>query len=97
MTPSEWTVPPVTRGEVDRAGRLLAQNGGLANVLLLGRALDVVNHWRSAHSFPLSTLQMRLRKRVRHLDLPGVTVAQRLKRTPSILAKLRRFPSRRGG
>ncbi len=30
MTPSKWAVPSVTRGEVDRAGRLLAENGGLA-------------------------------------------------------------------
>lgn len=93
MTPSKWAVPSVTRGEVDRAGRLLARNGGLTNVLLIGRALDVVNHWRSAHSFPLNSFQVMLRDRVKQMGALDAIVAQRLKRTPSILAKLRRYPS----
>ena len=37
-----WAVPTFTRGEVDRAGRLLAQNG-VADPLA-GHALDV-NSW----------------------------------------------------
>lgn len=93
MTPSKWAVPSVTRGEVDRAGRMLAENGGLANVLSIGRALDVVNHWRSAHSFPLNAFQVMLRDRVKQTGVRDAIVAQRLKRTPSIVGKLRRFPA----
>lgn len=93
MTPSKWAVPSVTRGEVDRAGRLLARNGGTANVLLIGHALDVVNNWRAAHSFPLNTFQVMLRDRVKQMGAVDAIVAQRLKRTPSIIGKLRRFPS----
>ena len=73
---------------MDRAGALLAQNA--PNPLLIGQALDVIDNWRSSHSFPLNTFQVRLR------DRSGVVcgrpiVAQRLKRTPSIVQKLRRF------
>lgn len=75
---------------MNRAGRLLAQGGG-DDPLAVGRALDVVNDWRSSHGFPLNTFQMTLRTRSASVCHQPI-VAQRLKRTPSIIAKLRRFP-----
>ena len=93
MTPWTWAVPSVTRSEVDRAGRSLARNGAAPHPLVVGRPLAVIDTWRSAHSFPLNTLQTLLRSRVRRMGVPEVIVAQRLKRTPSIVEKLRRFPS----
>ena len=75
---------------MNRAGRLLAQGGG-ADPLVIGHALDAVNDWRSSHSFPLNTFQMTLRTRSASVCNQPI-VAQRLKRTPSIIAKLRRFP-----
>ena len=86
-----WAVPAFTRGEVDRAGRLLAQNG-VADPLAIGHALDVINNWRSSHSFPLNTFQMTLRNRAAAICGDPI-VARRLKRDPSIFAKLRRFPT----
>ena len=91
MTPTEWAAPSYPRGAVNRAGRLLAQNGIVADPLVIGHALDVVNDWRSSHSFPLNTFQMTLRQRSASICSQPI-VAQRLKRTPSIIAKLRRFP-----
>lgn len=88
---SKWTTPAFSRAEVDRAGRLLAQNGLVADVLAVGHALDVIGNWRSAHGFPLNTLQMTLRKRASSVCEAPI-VAQRLKRVPSVLGKLRRFP-----
>lgn len=94
MTPSTavWAVPAFTRGEVDRAGRLLVQNGGVAEPLVIGHALDVINNWRSSHSFPLNTFQMTLRNRAASICADPI-VARRLKRVPSIFTKLRRFPT----
>ncbi len=94
MTPSTavWAVPAFTRGEVDRAGRLLAQNGVVADPLVIGYALDVINNWRSSHSLPLNTFQMTLRNRAASICEEPI-VARRLKRVPSIFAKLRRFPT----
>lgn len=88
---SVWAVPAFTRSEVDRAGRLLAQNG-VADPLAIGHALDVINNWRSSHSFPLNTFQMTLRNRAGSICERPI-VARRLKRVPSIYAKLRRFPT----
>jgi ppGpp synthetase/RelA/SpoT-type nucleotidyltranferase len=53
--------------------------------------LDIVNNWRSAHSFPLNTFQVTLKKRAHHLD-SNALVAQRIKRLSSIEKKLRRYP-----
>ena len=88
---SQWAAPSFSRAEVDRAGRLLAQNGVAADPLVIGHALDVINNWRSSHSFPLNTLQMALRQRSASICEAPI-VAQRLKRVPSIFGKLRRFP-----
>lgn len=57
-------------------------------------ALTVINNWRSAHSYPLNTFQMTLRRKGRKLER-GVIVAQRIKRLESIHAKLARQPSMR--
>ena len=88
---SQWIAPQFSRGEVDRAGRLLARNGVTASPLVIGHALDVLNNWRSSHSFPLNTLQMALRTRSASICEAPI-VAQRLKRVPSIIQKLERFP-----
>ena len=53
MTPSKWAVPSVTRGEVDRAGRLLARNGGSAKLwrhpsMKLSRMQDIGASVRSS-------------------------------------------------
>ena len=92
MSSSKWIAPSCTRGEVDRAGGLLVRNGVAPDVLVVGQALDVINNWRSSHSFPLNTFQMALRKRASSVCEHPI-VAQRLKRVPSIIGKLRRFPS----
>lgn len=92
MTPSaKWLEPQFTRREVDRAGRLLVQNGVANDALAVGHALDVMNNWRSSHSFPLNTFQVTLRQRSASICEQPI-VAQRLKRVPSILGKLQRFP-----
>ena len=54
-------------------------------------AVEIVNAWRVAHSYPLNTFNVNLRKKVR--GLKAVVVAQRLKRMPTILDKLVREPT----
>jgi hypothetical protein len=53
-------------------------------------ALGTLIDWRSAHSFPLNTVQITLRRKARAFD-PNAIIAQRLKRYVSIFAKLHRF------
>jgi len=54
-------------------------------------AIDVVNNWRAAHAYPLHTLTMNLRGTTRRLTEDPL-IAQRIKRLPSILLKLRLHP-----
>jgi hypothetical protein len=53
-------------------------------------ALAVINNWRTSHHYPLNTLQIYLRRQARQYD-DDPTVAQRIKRLPSIRHKLERF------
>jgi len=83
-----WVTLEYSKGQVDAAGNLLASGEG--SVEERNQALEVVNNWRAAHSFPLNTIQVGLRRLARGADEHAL-IAQRLKRVPSILQKLRRF------
>ena len=83
-----WTVPEHTRQEVNEAGRTYV--GGTASPEDRELALAVIDNWRSSHSYPLNTFQMSLRRQAAEIDAEP-TVAQRIKRLPSIRHKLERF------
>lgn len=83
-----WTVPGFSKGQVDRAGVIIANSA--APPADVQSALEILNNWRSAHSFPLNTMQMGLRRIGRNVD-NEILVAQRIKRLSSIEHKLRRF------
>ena len=55
------------------------------------QALDMVNNWRTEHSYPLNVYQRTLRNRSRLIDSRGF-VSQRIKRLAAIEDKLQRFP-----
>ncbi len=54
--------------------------------------MEVLSNWRAVHSYPINTFQSTLRDKLKALKNENVLVAQRLKRTPSIILKLQRFP-----
>lgn len=85
-----WATPHYTKGQVDRAGRILGQGGATPEEMDWAR--DVVGNWRAIHAFPLNTFQMRLRSAAAAV-YENALVAQRLKRLSSIEFKLRRFPN----
>lgn len=77
-----------SRSAVDSAGETLV-NGTVAEERL-DEAYSVISNFRSAHSFPLNTLTVGLRRRAKAVS-PSFLVAQRIKRLSSIAGKLRRF------
>ena len=85
---SQWIAPQFSRRRVDRAGRALVE---APSEQLPEEDLRIYANWRSSHAFPLNTFQVYLRTRTREL-CPDPVVSQRLKRTPSTIEKLRRFP-----
>ncbi|MCK4827815.1 RelA/SpoT domain-containing protein [bacterium] len=56
-------------------------------------ALQVMNNWRACHNYPVNTFQANLRKKIRDRGFRKSLVVQRLKRVPSIIGKLKRFPA----
>ena len=87
-----WPTPAYSRNQVNKAGTVLASSNVSAEEL--AEAFDVLTNWRACHGYPINTFQATLRTRLKLIDDEAL-VAQRLKRTPSIVNKLRRYPSMR--
>lgn len=74
-----------SKAKIDQAGELLKNSA--ASKGKTATALDTLSNWRAYHAIPLDTFAKVLRKRSQKISGNAV-VAQRLKRTPSILLKL---------
>lgn len=84
-----WVKPQYSRKEVKRAGETLANPA--SSPYEQAKALLILDNWRAAHGYPINTFQATLRAKLKGIDATAI-VAQRLKRIPSIITKLRRFP-----
>jgi putative GTP pyrophosphokinase len=80
-----WVKRLYTRGQVDKAGEILSgrQDGDR------DWASEVLGNWRSMHAYPLNTFQATLWKRVQGIESAAL-ISRRLKRSPSIVEKLKR-------
>ena len=88
----EWAKPEFSRNQVDRAGATITKEANLDDTetwMEYVQAVQVINNWRSAHSYPLNCFQTNLRQRARKID-PAALVSQRLKRFESLVKKLSR-------
>lgn len=81
--------PKFTRGDVNRAGEIFRDTS--SSQTNTPWAAVVLGKWRAMHNYPINTFQATLRHRLKTIDKEAL-VAQRLKRIPSIIVKLRRFP-----
>lgn len=77
--------PNFTRKEVSRAGSILISYDASVDQRIA--AMETLNLWRSCHAYPINTFQATLRMRLKKVG-GNHLVAQRLKRTPSIIKKL---------
>lgn len=77
-------------GDIDRAGKVLVCRD--SDDLKLNAAQDVMSSWRAGHGYPLEVAHHALRKSA-HAINPKAITAQRLKRLPSIVAKLLKKPT----
>lgn len=86
---TSWAVAKYSKKAVLRAGECLidphVKEDDYAN------AMEVLSNWRAAHAYPMHSLLMMLRKKASSVDKKAIVV-QRLKRTPSIVEKLSRYP-----
>jgi len=76
--------PEYSKSRVNRAGKAFAEKKQKAE------DFAVLENWRTAHAYLLNTFQATLRYHARAYD---AVVAQRLKRRPTIIGKLSRYPT----
>ncbi len=74
-----------SKSKIDKAGELL--KGGLSSNDETIQALEILSNWRAVHAMPLDTFAKVLKTRAEKISADAI-IAQRLKRTPSILLKL---------
>ncbi|MEH2248190.1 RelA/SpoT domain-containing protein [Nostoc sp.] len=87
-----WVESKSSKKAVSRAGDNLINLESSEKENL--EALDIVSNWRSSYTFPLHILASLLRSKVKNVERNAI-ITQRLKRIPSILDKLKRYPSMR--
>ena len=79
-----------SKNSVHKAGSILRKDD--VSYEELEQAINTLSCWRRLHSYPINTFQAYLRLKVKRSDYSSPIIAQRLKRLPSIIQKLRRYP-----
>ncbi len=82
-----WETQKFTKKEINKAGDILIND--TASEQEKERAIEILNNWRACHSYPLHIFQMTLKNKALKVDNSPLT-AQRLKRIPAIIYKLKR-------
>jgi RelA/SpoT family protein len=85
----KWIDPKHSKRRVRSAGEMLIDPS--CTELHRDQAMEILSNWRAAHAYPMHAMLIFLRTRSAEIDDRAIVV-QRLKRTPSILHKLERFP-----
>jgi hypothetical protein len=83
--------PNCSKGQIKKAGDIL-----ISEIPVLKdrqEAIEIAGQWRASHAYPMNTFQATLRIRLRKGGYRDYIVAQRLKRMPTIIDKLKRFPN----
>lgn len=83
-----------SKSKIDKAGDLLRLSHKLIDDGLVAQSLDILSNWRSVHALPLDTFAKVLKQRAQKVH-PKAIVAQRLKRTISILLKIQNHKTMR--
>lgn len=89
-------IPSESKTQIDKSGKILSDfvNGNSNDLRLFYTGVELANRWRACHAYPLNTFQATLRTKLKSFK-GNPLVAQRLKRMPTIIDKLRRYPKMR--
>ena len=83
------SVPKESKNQINKAGKILVAADSMPREQKL--ALDLAKRWRACHAYPINTFQATLRTKLRSYQKEPIA-AQRLKRMPTIIDKLNRYP-----
>jgi ppGpp synthetase/RelA/SpoT-type nucleotidyltranferase len=86
------SVPIESKKNINKAGHILIDDN--SNPEDVEWALELADQWRACHAYPINTFQAALRRKFTLSKYDGEPiVAQRLKRMPTIIDKLKRHPN----
>jgi Region found in RelA / SpoT proteins len=85
----EWAKSSYSGKAIKRAGESLISKEVDSSIRY--EAMQVLSDWRASHAYPLHAILILLRKKSNIVDKSSIVV-RRLKRTPSIVSKLVRYP-----
>lgn len=83
-------IPIESKNQIKRAGNVLATSA--SGTPEFKQAQELANRWRACHAYPLNTFQATLRTKLQGYK-GNPLVAQRLKRMPTVIDKLKRYPN----
>jgi len=83
-------VPKESKNQINKAGAILVLDNPAPRDL--ARATDLADRWRACHAYPINTFQATLRTKLKTYPRDPIA-AQRLKRMPTIIDKLKRYPA----
>jgi len=83
-------VPKESKNQINKAGQILVQENPAPEEKKW--AQDLADRWRACHAYSINTFQANLRAQLSKIGHDPL-VAQRLKRMPTIIDKLKRYPA----
>ncbi len=88
-----YSVPAESKNQINKAGKILS--GRIPNSITdeFENAIKLTSKWRACHAYPINTFQSTLRTKLKNGGYINYIVAQRLKRLPTIIDKLKRYPA----
>ncbi len=87
----EWTIPgEYTRSKVDKVGNIIIGKKIIGNAKDKEEAFEIFNNWRASHSYPMHIIMNTLKKISEKIN-PDAICVRRLKRSKSIIYKLKRY------
>ena len=84
------SVPSESKSRINKAGEILVRQS--SEPVDLQWARELADKWRACHAYPINTFQATLRKKLHRFKHDPIA-AQRLKRMPTIIDKLKRYPN----
>jgi len=84
-----WVELEHSKKQVRRSGDYLITQQDKFDIDTVIASFDTLSNWRSSHAYPMQSMIGYIRKKAFEIDHKAI-IAQRLKRTPSILSKLKR-------
>lgn len=81
-----------SNNQIKKAGKILVSPASYSDDEKVF-ANEVLTYWRTIHATPINTFQSTLRRKLEKLGYKQAIIAQRLKRSFSIVSKLERFPN----